>query len=411
MAVGVSRLEDGVFVEVNDAFCRLFQFTREQVIGHDSAELALWPDLRERERLIETVRQQGSATRFEARYRNSLGEFGDLEVSVQTVRQAGQAFMVGFLTEVTDRREFVAGLQAAQSRLGVVLRASSILVFGQDAHLRYTWVANPALGVTEAELLGQTDEDILGTEAAAPLVAIKRRVLATGQPERRDVWVAHNGQLRCFDLVVEPERDTAGRLAGIVCAAQDITPRVTAPPHAPVAATLQGMTALIGREPLTPRQSQRLQRIERAADRLSLPGPAGQAAARLRARHAGALVVVAEGQPVLREQLAALLEHVGLRVVLAATGVEAFSFSMQWSPALLLLDLELPQRGGIAAAQAVRAMAAPGLPIVAMLSGWSPAGSAGSAGTLDVDVDDVLDKPVAAAMLYPKLLAWLDAHP
>ena len=87
-----------------------------------------------------------------------------------------------------------------------------MLVFRQDAALRYTWVANPALGATEDELLGRSDDEILGPEAAAPLVAIKRGVLASGRPARRDVWVDNQGRSGCFDLVVEPERDAAGRV-------------------------------------------------------------------------------------------------------------------------------------------------------------------------------------------------------
>ena len=42
-------------------------------------------------------------------------------------------------------------------------------------------------GRPSAQLIGRTDEDIMGAEAAAPLVAIKRRVLESGCAERRDV--------------------------------------------------------------------------------------------------------------------------------------------------------------------------------------------------------------------------------
>ncbi|MDE2368549.1 MAG: PAS domain S-box protein [Burkholderiales bacterium] len=407
VAVGVSSLASGAFVEVNDAFCRLFGYDRREIIGRTSAKLGLWPEDQQRERLLELVRQRGGVAGFEARYRNRQGEVGDLEISARIVERDGEPFLIGFLTEVSDRRELVEGLRDAQSRLGVVLRSSNMLVFRQDRELRYTWVANPALGASEGELIGRSDVEIMGAEAAAPLVAIKRRVLESGWPERRDVWVAHDGRLGCFDLVVEPERDAAGRVVGIVCAALDITQRLCehqsalrAPAHA-----IQGLAALIGREALTARQAQRLHRIELEARRLIAPDNPLPTLERLRERHAGERVVVAEHEPVMRELVCALLERAGLAVTPARTGVEAFSYTLQQEPALLLLDLELPQRGGVAAARAVRTAALRQMPIIALLS----APVTGAAADLDADLDDVIDKPVAADRLYEKVLAWLEA--
>lgn len=461
VAVGVSRMDDGRFLEVNDAFCRLFRLTREAVIGRTSAALGLWPDRAQRERLLAQIRLHGSVSGFPARYRNQAGEEGQLLVSARIVDGDGTPCLVGFLTEVSDQHELLEGLRTAQGRLGVALRATELLVFAQDRALRYTWAANPALGATEAEVLGRTDAELLGPEVAAPLTAIKQRVLDTGRAERRDVWVANNGQLACFDLVVEPERDAAGRVQGIVCAAMDITQRVTAGgaswPPAPVPAPLpaplpgppaapaplpatgyapaalpeagaespparptappvpagpllaiEGLAALIGREDLSPRQAERLRRILRELHRLGRPDRPDLAAARigLRRRHGGRLVVVAEHNPVLRELVAALLEEAGLRVMTAATGVQAFSLAVQHRPALLLLDMALPQRGGVAAARAVRATTGQGaLPIIAMLA---PGRAAEAGRALDADLDDLIDKPVSAEALYRKVLAWLE---
>ena len=198
-------------------------------------------------------------------------------------------------------------------------------------------------------------------------------------------------------------------MVGIVCAAQDITARMTARRAAqrlPVNA-IQGMAALLGREARSPRQVERLQHIDRQAGQIAGPADAQTALERLRLHHAGTLVVVAEHNLVLGELLRALLEDAGLRVALAHNGVEAFSFTIQLTPALLLLDMEIPQRGALAAAQAVRTMVPQRLPILAMLSATAP-GDAASA--LDADLDDVLDKLVAPSILYEKVLAWLETR-
>jgi CheY-like chemotaxis protein len=116
-------------------------------------------------------------------------------------------------------------------------------------------------------------------------------------------------------------------------------------------------------------------------------------------------VLVAEHNPVLRQLVAALLEQAGLQVVQATSGVQALSLAVQLSPALLLLDMELPQRGGVAAARAIRTLLARRVPVVAMITAATPREAALA---LDADLDDVIDKPVVAEQLYPRVLAWLD---
>jgi PAS domain S-box-containing protein len=98
-------------------------------------------------------------------------------------------------------------------------------MFGQDRSLRYTWVQNPALGLDREAILGRTDEELLGPEAAAPLVRIKRRVLETGRGERQEIRLARQEQAALYDLAVEPLRDSAGAVAGLIGVAADITAR------------------------------------------------------------------------------------------------------------------------------------------------------------------------------------------
>jgi PAS domain S-box-containing protein len=110
-------------------------------------------------------------------------------------------------------------------RFRVALSASSIVVFNQDSDLRYTWIGNPALGASREDLIGRTDEEIMGEEAARPLTAIKRRVLERGVGERAELLVSRGDHSGWFDVTVEPLRDQAGKIVGITCAAIDLKER------------------------------------------------------------------------------------------------------------------------------------------------------------------------------------------
>jgi hypothetical protein len=54
-------------------------------------------------------------------------------------------------------------------------------------------------------------------------MAIKQQVLLAGVGSRTEVSVRFEGVMHYFDLIVEPRRDAAGTLLGVICSATDIT--------------------------------------------------------------------------------------------------------------------------------------------------------------------------------------------
>ena len=100
---------------------------------------------------------------------------------------------------------------------------SSVFVSMQDLELRYTWIRDPNKALREEDVVGKTDEDLLGSEDAARLVAIKREVLESGRPQRRELMLTFRGSRRWFDVGVHPERSADGNIVGVLCTAVDIT--------------------------------------------------------------------------------------------------------------------------------------------------------------------------------------------
>ncbi len=115
-------------------------------------------------------------------------------------------------------------LAEAKQRLEVALSCSHVTVSQQDEDLRYTWVHNPAGMLLPERLIGLTPEECLPQPAAQTIVAVNRRVLETGIPERFEVALRGGDETHWFDERVEPlSRD--GRISGVVSVAVDITPQ------------------------------------------------------------------------------------------------------------------------------------------------------------------------------------------
>ncbi len=125
--------------------------------------------------------------------------------------------------DISERRQAEEALRVSEERFRIALKNSPIIVFNQDTDLRYTWVYNPDHNLTAEEIVGKLDSELLPPEDVQRLKAIKNRVLKTGVGTRAETFTTLNGEVRYFDLTVEPLFNQAREMVGITCAAINIT--------------------------------------------------------------------------------------------------------------------------------------------------------------------------------------------
>lgn len=122
-------------------------------------------------------------------------------------------------------------MRARFARYETALRGSQVTIYTQDRDLRYTSISNAMLGRAIEDILGRTDEDVMPPQAAATVIAVKREVLASGQPKRLEIAIPEGPGARWHDLHIEPLHDEAGAVVGLTCASIDNTERKEAEAH------------------------------------------------------------------------------------------------------------------------------------------------------------------------------------
>lgn len=141
----------------------------------------------------------------------------------------------------------------------------------------------------------------------------------------------------------------------------------------------------------------------------SVPANSSQTSDRERlAAITGARVLVVDDNPLNQEMLRFLIEQAGLAIDVIGDGAAALQHLEGRAPedyALILMDLRMPEMDGTTACAAIRRL--PGWtdrPIVGITANDSyPERTAG----LRAGMNDVIDKPVSPAALYPTLLRWI----
>lgn len=109
-AIALTRLDDGLFLEVNDTWVALSGFSREEAIGRSARTMGVWPSAEAAARFICELRGQGMVRGWQQELRKKSGEVYLAELSAQTMTLDGEQLILSTYVDVTARRQAEAVL-------------------------------------------------------------------------------------------------------------------------------------------------------------------------------------------------------------------------------------------------------------------------------------------------------------
>ncbi len=216
-SININRLEDGLFVNINEGFTKLTGFTEAEVIGKTSREVNIWADMADRERLIAGLKASRQVNNLEARFRMKDGTLRTGLMSAIVVSFNGTPHILSITRDIEEIRQAQDALRQSEEHyrslfdnmLTGLAYCRMLFEKGKPRDFLYLSV-NGAFGA----LTGLTDvagkwvsEVIPGIRESNPeLFEIFGRVASTGMPETFETYVAPLGIW--FSLsVYRPEPD------------------------------------------------------------------------------------------------------------------------------------------------------------------------------------------------------------
>jgi PAS domain S-box-containing protein len=113
----ISRVSDGLAIDVNARFLEVFGFTREEIIGKRSSELGIWANPARREGYLEQLRQAGSLRDAEMEVNKNGGILGHALVSVEKVSLNDEDCLLTMVHDISERKATEQALQRYTKRL------------------------------------------------------------------------------------------------------------------------------------------------------------------------------------------------------------------------------------------------------------------------------------------------------
>ena len=124
--LGLVRIADGLFVDVNDFWLTQFEYTRDEVIGHTSAEFDMWADPRDRARMLEQLKEQQVVLRLEADHRTKSGRVLTCLLSGRPFEFRGEMTLIFSIIDITRQRQIEQEIREANQQLESRVRSRTI---------------------------------------------------------------------------------------------------------------------------------------------------------------------------------------------------------------------------------------------------------------------------------------------
>lgn len=135
-SININRLIDGLYIEINDGFTQLTDYTRDDVIGKTSLEIDIWVNPDDRKRLVKGLREEGIVNNLEAPFRCKNGEIKTCLMSARIIEINGEQCILSITRDISDRI-----LAEAFSKNLITKNPVSIQVLDKDG---FTLEVNPA---------------------------------------------------------------------------------------------------------------------------------------------------------------------------------------------------------------------------------------------------------------------------
>jgi len=227
----ITRLHDGIIVNINEGFTALTGFTRDETIGKSSLDINIWKNPDDRHKFVNELGEKGFCKNFETVFQWKDGNQIIGMMSAKIITLQGIPNIISVMRDITERKRVEKELRKSEALLREAQTAAHIGHWELDTSImRPRWSEeifhifglDPEKGepsfAMHQEITHPDDWDILNNAVTTSIAEgtpfdIEFRVL---RPDKTIRWMHAIGY---------PKRDSEGRMESVFGTAQDITER------------------------------------------------------------------------------------------------------------------------------------------------------------------------------------------
>lgn len=205
----VSRIRDGVFIEVNPSFSQVFGWLPEQIVGRSAPEMRFWVDEGQRQRMFEKLTRDQGLNSEVARFRTKGGHELTCVLSTRFIRVDRQLCITTTFRDITERQAAEAALKASQEKFAKAFHSSpdAITITERDSG-RYIEVNegfSRLTGYRPEEVIGRSSLEMKVWAYPEERTRMVETILREGRVYHMEMHGQHrDGSVKLVEVSVQP---------------------------------------------------------------------------------------------------------------------------------------------------------------------------------------------------------------
>ncbi|MCP4763645.1 MAG: PAS domain S-box protein, partial [archaeon] len=179
--LGITQVENGLFMEANEAFFMGLGFKREEVIGKTSIELNIF-DEKTREFLVQEFRKKGYIRNLDLKFNRKSGEQRDGLFNMEFINISGIQCFFTMVNDITEQKEAENKIIESESKFRSLVENSPDFIFIADSDGIVQFINRVYPQHTLEEIIGKTIYEFIEPEYQEITRQVITEVFKTGIP-------------------------------------------------------------------------------------------------------------------------------------------------------------------------------------------------------------------------------------
>jgi len=246
---GIAQTDsDGKFVEVNERYCEITGYSKEELLQLNLADITHPEDLQKNLNLFTKCKDEGKDYIIEKRYIRKDGSVVWVNMSVTLIEDAvGKKYITGVCIDITSTKEQEQKIQQllineqknrheieeSEFRYHNLIHTSTSMILILEGENLIVRVANDSMLKTLGKgnnIIGKPLLSVIPEIIEQGLGDILHEVYRTGEPHygyELPVYIIRNGkkELSYYTFVYQAQRDHDGNIEGVAVIAAEVTPQ------------------------------------------------------------------------------------------------------------------------------------------------------------------------------------------
>ncbi len=162
--ISLSRIRDGVFIDINPSFSAVFGWQSHEIIGRSAPEIGIWRDEAQRQSLYQQMSRDQHLENAEAQFRTKSGQHVTCVVSSRFIRIDRRLCIVTTFRDITKRQQAEAALKVSETKFATAFHSSPDAIIISERRTGRFIEANEGFyrltGYRSEEAIGRTSAEL-----------------------------------------------------------------------------------------------------------------------------------------------------------------------------------------------------------------------------------------------------------